>query len=175
MLDQAGFGIQDVEEAYSRDIPELGCTLVGTPDLVLDSPLAVIDMKRGGVKYRRKEIENGTSVQLAVYGRLLNQGQKASFPPAAYCMLKAGQIISADADSFPQAIPVDGVPLEQTWQAVIQGYTQTWEELDKGQIRAPGNDPEPLEESCIIDERLCLAPCAFCDLGLVCGKDFGKD
>ncbi len=174
MLDQAGFEIQDVEEPYSLDISELGCSLVGTPDLVLKSPLAVIDMKRGGMKFRRKEIENGTSVQLAVYGRLLSHGESTTFPPAAYCMLKAGQIISADAASFPQAIALDGLPLEQTWQAVKNGYTQTWEELDQGLIRAPGNDQEPLEESCIMDERLCLAPCAFCDLGLVCGKAFGK-
>ncbi|MFP4128338.1 MAG: PD-(D/E)XK nuclease family protein, partial [Desulfonatronovibrio sp.] len=175
VIDQGGFKIQHVEDSLEQFVTKLDCTLYGTPDLVLDSPLAVVDFKRGGKNFRQKELQNGASVQLAVYSRLLYQDGDSSMPPAAYFLLLAGQLITAYPDNFPDSMPVNGPALEDTWEAVIDGYNAVWKELEKGEIRATGNEDEPPGESALIDGRLQLVPCAFCGLDNLCGKAFGEN
>jgi len=175
IIEQAGFGIESVEQPYSRPIPDSEYTLEGTPDLVLNPPLAVLDLKRGGLKFRQGEIENGASVQLAVYGRLLVKDKNRPFPPAGYFMLGPGQLITACPRVFPGAMHIEGPPLKETWNAITQGYISTWDELARGEIRAPGNEEEPLNESAIVDGRLYLAPCSFCGLGNLCGQAFAEE
>ena len=90
-------------------------------------------------------------------------------------MLGSGQLITAYPQEFSGAMGLDGPPLEETWQAVTQGYISTWEELGRGEIRAPGNEAEPLKESTVADGRLYLAPCAFCGMGNLCGRSIGEE
>ena len=89
-------------------------------------------------------------------------------------MLWSGQLITAYPKVFPGAMHIEGPPLEQSWQGIRQGYISTWEELEQGEIRAPGNEQEPLSESAIIEGRLHLKPCAFCGLDTLCGKAFAE-
>ncbi|MFO7803721.1 MAG: PD-(D/E)XK nuclease family protein [Desulfovermiculus sp.] len=175
IVQQGGFGIQYVEEPLKRQLTDPNFTLEGKPDLVLSSPLAVLDMKRGGLSFRRGEIETGSSVQLAVYSRLLVQNDEQPLPPAGYFMLWSGQLITAYPRVFPGAMHIEGPPLEETWNAITQGYISNWEELEQGEIRAPGNEQEPLSESGIVEGRLHLKPCAFCGLDTLCGKAFAEE
>lgn len=175
MIQNKGFDIKKVEESFEQKIHALGFNLEGRPDLVLNNPLAVLDLKRGGLKYRKSEIENGTSVQLAVYGQLLRKKENNPFPSAAYFILKAGQIITANAETFPHAMSVEGISLVETWKGIKESYTHIRQELDNGKVRAPGNEDEPLEDSALIDGKLYLVPCAFCDLGLVCGQSMQEE
>ncbi|MEW6078387.1 MAG: PD-(D/E)XK nuclease family protein [Thermodesulfobacteriota bacterium] len=172
LMDRVGFSIDAVEQKYEQKAPSLKITLNGRPDLVLGTPQAVIDFKRGGVKYRQTELANGTSIQLAVYGHLLRGKESAPFPPAAYFMLKTGQLITTEPRAFPEAIAVNGIELKETWQAVKTTYKAVREELDRGEVGIPGNQEEPPKESQIIDGRLSLKPCAFCNLGALCGQAF---
>ena len=174
LISQGDFKIRNVEDSLSKLVPDLDLTLEGTPDLVLDSPLAVVDFKRGGMNFRQKELENGASVQLAVYSRLLCRKNYKNMPPAAYFMLLQGQLITTYPGLFPDSMPVNGPVLEETWEAAVKGYNDTWEELEQGKVRAPGNDEESPKESGIFEGRLQLAPCAFCGLGNLCGKAFGE-
>lgn len=175
IVEQGGFGIESVEQTYSQELPNFEYNLEGTPDLVLNSPLAVLDMKRGGINFRQGEIENGTSVQLAVYARLLVTNDEQTFPPAGYFMLWPEQLITAYPQAFPRALHIQGPALEQTWQAVTKGYVSTWNELEQGEVRVPGTDPEAANESTIENGRLILAPCSFCDLDIICGKAFSEE
>ena len=175
LIEQVGFTIDAVEQDYEHKVPSLGITLNGRPDLVLDSPLAVIDFKRGGIKFRRTELANGTSIQLAVYGHLLRGKESAPFPPAAYFMLKTGQLITTDPQAFPEAIAINGIDLKETWQAIKNTYKSIREQFDHGDIQIPGNQEEPPKEGQIIDDQLVLTPCAFCDLGVLCGQSFNED
>jgi len=142
---------------------------------VLSSPLAVLDMKRGGLSFRRGEIETDSSVQLAVYSRLLVQNDEQPLPPAGYFMLWSGQLITAYPRVFPRAMHIEGPPLEETWNAITQGYISNWEELEQGEIRDLGNEQEPLSESGIVEGRLHLKSCAFCGLDTLCGKAFAEE
>ena len=175
LINQGGFDIRHVEDHLEQVVTGLDLTLEGTPDLVLDSPLAVVDFKRGGMGFRQKELENGASVQLAVYSRLLCPDNDIEMPPAAYFMLLKGQLITACPGIFPDSMPVKGPALEETWEAAVKSYGDTWEELEQGKVRAPGNEEEPPKESAIVDGRLQLVPCAFCSLGNLCGIAFGEE
>ena len=175
MISQGGFDIRHVEDHLEQVVTGLDLTLDGTPDLVLDSPLAVVDFKRGGMGFRQKELANGASVQLAVYSRLLCQDNDKEMPPAAYYMLLKGQLITAYPDIFPDSMAVKGPALEETWEAAVNSYDETWEELEQGKVMAPGNDEEPPKDSAIVDGRLQLAPCAFCGLGNLCGRAFAEE
>ncbi len=175
LMDRVGFSIDAVEQSYEQKVASLGIKLNGRPDLVFASPQAVVDFKRGGVKYRQTELANGTSLQLTIYGHLLRKKEKAPFPPAAYFMLKTGQLITTDPGAFSDAIVIDGVDAEDTWSAIKSTYKSIHEELDQGEIQIPGNDEDPPKESRIIDDRLALTPCAFCNLGALCGQSFGED
>ena len=172
LIEMGHFTIRSVEQGYELPLPSLGFTLEGRPDLVLGPEPAVIDFKRGGVNFRKAELVDGVSVQLAVYGRLLSDGKKKQFPPAAYFMLKAGQLITSDQETFPEATLIEGSPLAETWQAVSQAYQTIRAELDQGDIQIPGNQDDAPQKSEIIDGRLCLKPCAFCTFGVLCGQAF---
>jgi ATP-dependent helicase/nuclease subunit B len=174
-ISDGGFTIDSVEKSLELPISSKGITLNGRPDLVLKNPLAVIDFKRGGVEYRTNELSSGTSVQLAVYGRLLADGNRNSFPATAYFMVKAGRLITCDSRLSPRAVPVDGIPPEQTWRAVKNSYAKVRQELDQGIVRIPGNDESPLESSELTDEGIALTPCAFCDFGVLCGNAFSGE
>jgi hypothetical protein len=63
ILQQANMTVRSAEQSYKR--ATLATTLDGTPDLVVGPPTAVIDLKWGGVKWRRQELEKGTAIQLA--------------------------------------------------------------------------------------------------------------
>ncbi|MFZ5572870.1 MAG: PD-(D/E)XK nuclease family protein [Thermodesulfobacteriota bacterium] len=171
MIHQAGFTIAAVEQKYEQPEPSLGVTLEGRPDLVLDNPLAVVDFKRGGVDFRKGEITNGTSVQLAVYGRLLRKRKNSPFPPAAYFMLKAGQLITGDAQAFPEAAAIDDAPpLSDTWQAIETTCQAIRAELEQGDIPISGNQEDAPKKSHLTEGRIYLTACNYCDLGVLCGK-----
>lgn len=175
MISRGDFKIRHVEDSLSQVVSDLELTLIGTPDLVLNSPRAVVDFKRGGKNFRQKEIENGASVQMAVYSRLLCRDSDKEMPPVAYFILQKGQLITAYPEKFPDSMAVKGPALKKTWDAVVKGYSDAWEKLEQGQVRAPGNEEEPPRESIIVDDRLQLVPCAFCSLGNLCGKAFGEE
>lgn len=173
IINKGKFTIDSVETSLDLDISSMDITLTGRPDLVLTSPMAVIDFKRGGVGYRQDELASGTSVQLAVYSRLLADRNNNTFPASAYFMVKAGQLITCDSKIFPMSVPVDGISSSKTWQAVKTTYLKIWQEqLDQGIVSVPGNDDPPIESSELTGDQIVLAPCAFCDYGVLCGNAF---
>jgi len=174
MLKAGRFTVCSVEEAYNLNVRSMGIEIEGRPDLVLESPDAVIDFKRGGVNFRRDELAIGAGLQLAVYGHLIRGKETAPFPPVAYLMLRAGHLITVDPEAFPDAHVIDGPSPKETWDAVKESFKQIWEELKDGNVYACGNDPDGPQESELSDGRIFLQPCAFCDLRILCGQAFGS-
>jgi len=174
MLGKGGFTRWIPEESRNLKVRSLGIEIEGRPDLVLEKPDAVIDFKRGGVTYRQGELTNGVGLQLAVYGHLVRKREAAPFPPVAYLMLKAGQVITVDSKTFPNARFLEGPGPEETWNGVKKSFKKIWSDLAAGTVNAPGNDPEGAPESTLTDDQLFLEPCKFCNLAVLCGQAFGE-
>ena len=177
MLGKGGFTgwmPEDPEKPLNLKVRSLGIEIEGRPDLVLENPDAVIDFKRGGVSYRQGELTNGVGLQLAIYGHLVRKKETAPFPPVAYLMLKAGQVITVDSKTFPDAQVFEGPGPEETWRGVKKSFKKIWSDLNDGTVNAPGNDPDGAPESTLTDDRLFLEPCKFCDLAVLCGQAFGE-
>jgi len=172
MLQAGGFTIRSVERKYSLKVRTIGIEIEGRPDLVLEESGAVIDFKRGGVNYRQGELASGAGLQLAVYGHLVRQKETAAFPPVAYLMLKAGHLITVDPEAFPDAHVIEGPTPKETWNAFKNSFNQIWSELQKGSVKACGNDPGGPPESELVDDRIFLEACKFCDLSVLCGQAF---
>jgi len=172
MLQAGGFTIRSVERKYSLKVRTIGIEIEGRPDLVLEESGAVIDFKRGGVNYRQGELASGVGLQLAVYGHLVRQKETAAFPPVAYLMLKAGHLITVDPEAFPDAHVIEGPTPKETWNAFKNSFNQIWSELQKGSVKACGNDPGGPPESELVDDRIFLEACKFCDLSVLCGQAF---
>ena len=172
MLKEGKFNVRTVEETYSLKVRSIGIEIEGRPDLVLERSDAVIDFKRGGVKYRRGELAAGAALQLAVYGHLVREKEAATFPPVAYLMLKAGHVMTVDPEAFPDAHVIDGPSPEETWMGFKNSFKHIWSELQDGKIKSFGNDPEGPPKTELSDDRLFLEPCSFCDLSILCGQAF---
>gem|GEM_PF-1187815 len=175
IIGKGQFSIGDVEQSIESNLSSLGFTLNGRPDLILESPVAIIDFKRGGMRYRRSELESGTGIQLAVYARLLKSRNGGRFPPAAYFLIREGQLISLDDAGFPDAVRIAGPRLEDTWKAICASYQAIRSDLDKGRVCIPGNDAAPTDANALTDKSIQLKPCAFCDFGVLCGQAFKED
>lgn len=167
------FTVRAVEETCCRHFDELGIDLEGRPDLVLDSPPAVIDFKRSGDKFRRDQLIEGAYDQLTVYSRLV---QGIGPPPAtAYYIFSKRRLLANDPDVFPRSDLVDGPGPDEVWGALTKSFHERRRELREGVISAPGVHPEASadEKSRIEGGCLRLQPaCRFCDLTVLCGALF---
>ena len=173
-LDQWGAGVVSSEKEYSG--PGLGGKLAGTPDLIIDSPLRVIDFKWGGAGYRRQLLANGGAYQLAVYGRLV--GRKSKPLPGAYYILESRRLITATPADFPGAEGVPGPELEAIWEGLERAHAVRRKELNAGQVIAAAfsenEESEPPDSDGLLEDgTLAVAPsCGFCDYAGLCGVDF---
>jgi hypothetical protein len=172
MIRDGGMRVKTVEEEYSK--PALGGAFSGRTDLVLDSPLAVVDLKFAGHSYHRGALEDGTAFQLAAYAYLVAKNGNKSLPPVAYFILANQHLISTDRKAFPDADVVDGPAMADVWRAAERTYTDALERLQSGTVTAPGNGDEP-PESGIDDGTFTFgAECGFCDFDAVCGQAFSE-
>ncbi|MGC4000490.1 MAG: PD-(D/E)XK nuclease family protein [Anaeromyxobacter sp.] len=121
-----------------------GHPVEGYADLVLrrrkDGARAVLDLKLGRFTYRRKELEQGQGLQLALYARMLGP-QGGKLPPAGYLVLQDGELLAHSLHAFPTAVEAQGPSLEETLQ--IAGRTLAlWERALGG-----GHVPVAIEKS----------------------------
>jgi len=170
-----GRGVR-VETEYKAKA--FGGELAGRPDLVLDRPLAVIDLKWSGVKIFREKLADGTAVQLAAYAHLTRDG--AAFPPTAYFVIATQEILSVSRGDFGPASYVEGPSAESTWKAMERSYARRLGELEAGILVAPGSaGPAATEELAVghQDDRSVVLepPCKFCRFDALCGRAFARE
>lgn len=166
--------VSAVEMERQTPVAELGLTVKGRLDAVIDNGAAVIDLKRGSLKTYEDQLNQGTAFQLAVYGHLLRDGPTAPFPVAAYFIMRDQVMLTTEPTAFPEARYVDGPGLAETWAGLIEAVQKRRTELRAGQIASPGNSGE-LPRSGWEEDQLVLEPaCRFCDLAYACGHDLEK-
>jgi hypothetical protein len=173
-LRQWGASVVSLEKEYEG--MGLGTRLAGQPDLVIDSPRRVIDLKWGGMSYRRDLLARGGAYQLAVYGRLA--AGKARLLPGAYYILESRRLITATPDAFPGAEVVTGPDLEAVWAGLERGHAARRKELKGGLVLATAlpesEDAGPPKHDALTEDGVLevAPPCRFCDYAGLCGKDF---
>lgn len=151
-----------------------GITLRGRLDMLIstqeDLP-AVIDMKWSRwVGDRRKEIEAGHSVQLAVYGRIV--GGDGAPAPGAYFMLSQARLLPAGDNLFGAAAGSGAPALASVWSGTRTSWQVRMKRLGEGRVEALGELlREAGGEECEAEVSLLPEPpCRFCDKSRLCGQ-----
>ena len=150
-----------------------GAELSGFVDLLLSHPehgTVVVDLKWGGWSFRKKLLEQGHALQLAVYAHAFRKGS-GLLPPTAFFILSEARFLTLYRGLFEPAVVVEGPTMEEALAAAEETFGEVRMELEAGELVAT----PLLEEASPQAERradypLELGPpCRFCDFGGICG------
>jgi hypothetical protein len=118
-----------------------GGALQGSVDLLLhaaNGQTTIIDMKWGGEKHRRKELSNGTYLQLLLYAYTEYQ-RTGRWPGVAYFILESGRLVAAETGHFVDVIGVRRPEQENApclWQRFLVNYSWRAGQLENGLVEA---------------------------------------
>lgn len=171
-LADAKLVVEAVEKPVARTIPGSTVELRGKIDMVAAAASgrrAVVDFKWRGVKKRRTQLAEGTAVQLAAYGWLLETevGDRAD---AGFFVLDKARLFFSAPTPFPHA-HVEGSDLIADWDRALASYARLRKEVGGGQVVARG-----VEDEDGADEGLPIVlepPCGYCEYGALCGANGG--
>ena len=154
--------------------PGLGGQVRAYPDLVVDSPPRIIDLKWRDYTFRSNSLAKGTAYQLATYGHVA-RGEGQEILPGAYLILADRRLITTAGDAFPDATLIDGPSAAETWEAFERTYATRCEQLAKGDVIAEAiaddDDGSPPKPGIDGEGKMVLEPpCSFCDFGGLCGR-----
>jgi RecB family exonuclease len=171
-------------EVNMGDIP-----FVGYVDLILkdlSGNVFILDMKwANSSRYKKEEVEEGRSVQLATYAWLLRSIKPEASVHAGYFMLAQGELLS---DSFmlgDDALSSTRSP-DEIWKLTEDAWNKDLATLNAGVIKARGVEEsimlsrekklklddlrKRMKEDYASRELMYEAPsCAFCDFASLCG------
>ena len=137
---------QPVEQPFGKG------KLHGHVDLLLhakDGSRAVLDAKWGSEPFRRREIEQGKHLQLAIYGYLLSED---GWPSPGYYIVTAGNVLAPAADFFPSARVANSAQrvasAETIWRKSLATREWRLEQFRQGLVEVnagaePDADSEP--------------------------------
>lgn len=163
LLNDCSLTVEGTEKQFSRLNKEMGATVNGTLDLVLNDTEGlriVMDLKwASSSKYRREELEDGSAVQLATYSWLLGEGVEV-ISPAGYYMLSQKELLTPDVSRFPDQVATAGPPLSEVWDSVVTECIEKMNSLRSGVAIAPGARDDSEENP---------KACRFCEYSILCG------
>ncbi len=177
LLADARLEVRQAEATLKR--PWLEGNIGGRIDLLLGDPPAVLDLKLGGSKGRRQELEAGTADSLAIYSHLV-AGEAGQYPPVGFYILVEQTLLTTEADRFPGAEPLEGPGPHETWTVVDRTAQTLKHDIATGVLAAQGiqRDPDEKlpEQSEVVDGLLVRpAPCRYCDFAVLCGRQFAEE
>lgn len=160
----------------------------GFSDLLLrdeDGRTFVLDLKwSNSSKYKKKEVEDGRALQLAVYAWMLRSAEPSVPVHAGYFMLAQGEMLT-DSPALEKEPIASARTLEETWELGETEVEEAVERLGSGVLEAKGvkelqearerkikSDKlrEELEKRSLEEGWLYISPpCKFCDFGHLCG------
>jgi hypothetical protein len=151
----------------------------GTPDLVLVDDrggLVIVDFKWGGESFRRDELRDGVSHQLATYAAL-EKLQGKTVRAAGYLILGSQQLMLV-GDALRGAQRINGPALGDIWAANQNAIVEARTALGTGAVVVAGVSTEQQSspartslQSILGKPRLVVAaPCDFCELSVICGR-----
>jgi len=171
-----GFRVEDCEvEVSDGRFADTGFR--GFIDLLLSHPQhgeVVVDLKWGGWSYRKKQLQEGRALQLALYAHAVQKSGRG-LPPTAYFVLSEARFLTLHHGLFDPAVVVGGRSMEETIVAARDTYGEVRAELGDGELVAPPllDEGSPLAEAREGQPLALGDPCTFCDFGGICG--FGLD
>lgn len=130
-------------EEKITDIPFCGGNIGGFIDLKVTNEsggIGLIDLKLGGITYRREELLKGRHLQLAVYGHLVKTKYGKDAHCAYFIFSGGGKMLARTPDFFPKAevvFPKSG-SAEEEWHECWLAFEKLWSirrgQLDSGRI-----------------------------------------
>ncbi|RTL89276.1 MAG: hypothetical protein EKK29_03165 [Hyphomicrobiales bacterium] len=133
----------------------------------------VIDLKWYFTEsYMRRELENGTALQLGVYARHVPDGRGGGSKEdvaAGYYMLRQKRFLTTTPLGGGAATVIDGPTPKETWDKVLVSFNAAMQDIRSGDIRAAmeHNWVKPTDFS---DPYLLTPPrCGHCDYNGICG------
>jgi RecB family exonuclease len=154
-------------DVSSSQLQIAGVALTGSIDHVLvDSKKrsVIVDHKWGKKGYKQKALEEGTSLQLALYSLLISGNVD---PVLAYHMILARDVLVLN-EPYRLARHVKGPKGSEVLQIAEKEVEKAKAILAHGAIWARGLTEEPEGA----EARPFEAPCRFCDYQKICGKFF---
>lgn len=125
-LSENGATVKAVESPLEGGID--GIALSGRPDLVLGDPDIVLDMKWGRMVDRRRELESGGALQLAVYAALLRRRVSIGY----YITEKQSLLIRGP--SGLDGMKIDGPEPGEIWEAASTAIHERLEQFGEGLV-----------------------------------------
>ncbi|MEA3290942.1 MAG: hypothetical protein U9Q71_01320, partial [Pseudomonadota bacterium] len=125
-----------------------GGKLNGAIDLVATNSNgreALLDIKWGAFKYRRRSLTESSYLQLATYAEMRRQAT-GRWPALGYFVIEDARLLALDTHYFPQAevyAPENGESVAEYWQRFQCTWRWRREQLDGGLIEAPITGTEP--------------------------------
>jgi len=188
-IDQGGLTVIRAEQKLQGvlTVSDTAIPFVGFADLMLrdaKGKLFVFDLKwSGSSNYRKKEIEEGTALQLATYAWLLRDENHHEWAEGGYFMLAQGELLS-DSPLFGLDALAAARSSHEIWKLGVRTWKQRWLELQGGHMKATGVPEGQLKASglsrdkvqtqmkgqCDVENTLYQSPpCSFCDFATLCG------
>ena len=126
----------------------IGGALQGSIDIIAINEKgeeAIIDVKFGGLKYRRDELKNSQYLQLLTYDRL-----RQTSPHLSFFIVTDSQMLNLAHNHFQNAERIDpdlGLTPDQYWHNIETLWKHRRAHFDKGLIDVPVEGTEPTERS----------------------------
>jgi RecB family exonuclease len=169
-----------------------GIPFIGYADLLLRDSYDnayILDLKWSNYsKYRKQEMEEGSSLQLATYAWMIRSSEHLDEVDTGYFMLAQGELLSHSKDLAEEAVE-SPYSLDEIWKMGLASYRDVWEQLDSGLVEASGvkelfttieedMKEEEVREGLKAEYRekgmLYQKPsCRFCDYSRLCGLSGG--
>ena len=172
-LDRGGYRVEGCEvEIPGGRFADTG--LGGRVDLLLSHSAhgdVVVDLKWGGWSFRKKLLEEGRALQIALYAHAVRQGRGGRLPPTAFFILSEARFLTLYHGLFEGAVVVEGPSMEETLAAAEAACRETRSDLAAGELVVPPLLTEELPEAVRRQgyPLVLEAPCSFCDFAGICG------
>lgn len=139
-----------------------GGELTGYIDILAtraDGSEAVVDIKWGGINYRRESLQNSSYLQLATYAHFRSAGASKSQPALSFFIINGAWMLSLKHNFFPNAESIRPAN-EEGWGEFWRRFEHSWrwrrEQLDRGLIEVTATGTEPTEDSAPGEEALAI-------------------
>jgi hypothetical protein len=120
--------------------PFIGGQISGEIDLLAESDhgLAVVDLKLGGYKQKREQLEQNLQLQLAIYSFLQSRGESDPWPASAFFVLTRKRLLAQNKSYFSGAEEIRPVASPHGTEVCWREFEKIWQwrraQLDDGWV-----------------------------------------
>jgi ATP-dependent helicase/nuclease subunit B len=184
VLNDANLRVDATEVPLSAKFGSKERGLAGNADMLAytaENVPVLLDFKwSASPGWHRKKIAKGEALQLAIYAYLALHLKGATgeikaedWPPVGYFMLRGKEMYFTKDGVFPSNSHVrkQARSMKETWDVMLVEYERELAEILSGNVTAYGVDPDSQRFVDSMRQLVVEAPCKFCNLGYICGKE----